>query len=174
MTNSPLRWHLVLTKPRGEQTAKTHLERQGYRVYFPRVQQKLMKRGAWRETISALFPRYLFVQLNATIQSLGPMRSTLGVASVVRFGTEFITVPESIVDGLIAREDQTGVHRMSLAPLYQPGAAIRVLEGAFAGLEGMFEREAANDRVLILLNMLGSETRLKVPAASIAPAESSY
>src|SRR5882757_6361948 len=87
-------WHLVFTKPLGETTAKLNLERQGYRVYFPRLQEKILSRGRWRDRIGALFPRYLFVQLNAALQSLAPIRSTLGVTNVVRFGNDFVTVPD--------------------------------------------------------------------------------
>ena len=169
-----LRWHLVFTKPCGEAIAKTNLERQGYRVYFPRLQQKAFKRGVWRDTISALFPRYLFVQLNAALQSLAPMRSTLGVANVVRFGNEYVTVPENIVTNLIDREDESGLHRFSFGPLFKAGATIRVIEGVLAGIEGIFEREDENDRVTVLLNLLGRETRIKLPAANVIPASLSY
>lgn len=171
---SLLRWHLVFTKPSGEHVAKTNLERQGYRVYFPRLQQRILRRGAWRETISALFPRYLFVQLDAAIQSLSPLRSTHGVTSVVRFGTEYVSVPGTIVDGLMDREDDAGLHCLSFKPLFECGTAIRVIEGALAGIEGIFEREDANDRVVVLLNLLGRETLINLPAASVMPAGSSY
>jgi transcriptional antiterminator RfaH len=174
LSNTMLRWHLVLTKPSGELLAKYNLERQEYRVYFPQVRQKRLRRGAWREIISALFPRYLFVQLNSAVQSLAPMRSTLGVANVVRFGTEFISVPDAIVEELIGREDESGLHRLSLEPMFKAGVAVRVLEGALAGVSGIFEREDANDRVVVLLNLLGRETRIKLPLASIVPSSLSY
>jgi transcriptional antiterminator RfaH len=167
--NCLTRWHLVLTKPGGELLAKSNLERQEYRVYFPRVRQKLLRRGAWREVISALFPRYMFVQLNSAVQSLAPMRSTLGVANVVRFGAEFTTVPDAIVEDLIGREDESGLHRLSSAPLFKAGAAVDVLDGALAGVSGVFEREDGDDRVVVLLNLLGRESRINLPMASIAP-----
>jgi len=170
LTGEPaLRWHLVFTKPLGESKAKLNLERQGYRVYFPRVQEKVLARGRWRDRIGALFPRYLFVQLNAAIQSLAPIRSTLGVASVVRFGTEFVAVPDALVTELIGREDPSGLHRLSFGSIFKPGSIIRVIEGALAGLEGIFEREVASERVVVLLNLLGRETRIKLSAASVVP-----
>jgi len=175
LTNGSIpRWHLVFTKPLGENTAKINLERQGFRVYFPRVQEKVLSRGKWRDRIGALFPRYLFVQLNAAMQSLAPIRSTLGVANVVRFGTEFVTVPELVVNELIEREDVSGVHRLSLGPLFKPGSIVRVIEGALAGLEGIFERGDANDRVVVLLKLLGCETRIRLPAASVMPDSLAY
>jgi len=162
-----LRWYLVLTKPASEETARMNLERQGYRVYFPRLQQRKLYRGRWIERISALFPRYLFLQLNIGQQSLGPVRSTLGVADAVRFGAEYAIVPAQVVDGLIERADpDSGLHHLKL-PLFTPGAAVRVIAGAFAGLEGIFERDNGTDRVVVLFKLLGREAPVSVPAGFV-------
>src|SRR4030095_2041604 len=95
------RWFLVLTRPASEQLAKTNLERQGYRVYYPRLLRPSLQRGRWVERVVSLFPRYLFLQLDAARQSLAPVRSTLGVANLVRFGSEARVVPDAIVDDLM-------------------------------------------------------------------------
>lgn len=167
-SNSNLRWHLVFTKPRGEATAKTNLERQGYRVYLPRVQQKILSRGRWQGTIGSLFPRYLFVQLDAALQSLGPIRSTLGVANVVRFGNDYVVVPNKVVDGLISRADPySGLHHLKTSPLFEVGSAVRFISGALAGLEGIFESVEADERVVVLLNLLGRDTRIRISPNSI-------
>jgi transcriptional antiterminator RfaH len=168
-----VRWHLVFTKPNGEEVAKANLERQGYRVYYPRVQQKVLRRGACREAISALFPRYLFVQVNTATQSLAPMRSTLGVSNVVRFGTEYVVVPKQVVDDLIGLEDQYGLHRLSLVRPFEVGSAVRVVDGALAGIEGIFECEDGGGRVVILLKMLGRETRINLTEVTIVSVSSS-
>lgn len=164
-----LRWYLILTKPSGEDTARMNLERQGYRVYFPRLQRRRLYRGRWTERISALFPRYLFLQLNTGQQSLGPVRSTLGVADAVRFGSEYAVVPNYVVAGLIQRADpESGLHKLK-HPLLAPGAAVRVIAGAFAGLEGIFEREIAADRVVVLFNLMGRDAPVRLPAGCIVP-----
>jgi transcriptional antiterminator RfaH len=163
------RWHLLLTKPLGELIAVANLERQGYRVYYPRVKLRLLRRREWREAISSLFPRYLFVQLDASVQSLAPIRSTLGVASVVRFGQEYAVVPDGIVADLRARADpQSGLHRLR-GSAFNHGSAVRIVRGPLAGLEGIFETDDARDRVVILLSLLGRESRVRVAATSIIP-----
>lgn len=165
---SPLRWHLAFTKPAAEEVAKTHLERQGYRVYLPRLQQKSLQRGKWRDRITALFPRYLFVQLDSMLQSLAPIRSTTGIASVVRFGIDYAVVPDRIVTSLQAHEDpNTRLHRLRVGEWFKPGAAVRIAAGAMAGLEGIFVCEDANDRVTVLLNLLGRETCVRVDAGCV-------
>src|SRR5689334_5221168 len=97
------RWYLVYTKPAGEGTARDNLSRQAYEVYLPRVLEPVRRGGRWLERIAALFPRYLFVRLNEGWQSLGPVRSSVGVSGVVRFGSRYAVVPDALVSGLQAR-----------------------------------------------------------------------
>ncbi len=168
LSGSPLHWHLVFTKPSCEQIAKAHLERQGYRVYFPRVQYKALKRGAWRETVAALFPRYLFVQLNAAFQSLAPVRSTVGITNVVRFGVEYTIVPDRIVSALLSNEDpETRLHKLRMNSGFKPGSVVLIAKGALSGLEGIFESEDASGRVTVLLNLLGRESRVKIDSGLV-------
>lgn len=165
------RWFLVFTKAAGEETAKVNLERQGYGVYYPRLLRPTLRQGRWADRIVALFPRYLFVQLDILRQALSPVRSTLGVTSIVRFGDESKVVPDTIIEGLIRRADpQTGLHRLSSCPTLQPGCKVHVVAGVFGGLDGIFEREAADERVVVLLKLLGRDTPVRVPARFVQPA----
>ena len=165
-----LRWYLIHTKPLSEGLAQTNLERQGYQVYLPRAAQAVRCHGHWQERIVALFPRYLFLRLAEGRQSLSPVRSTLGVASVVRFGSRYTIVPDEVIDGLLARADAaTGLHRLVRGSRLTPGTLVRIRQGLFDGLEGVFEREAGADRVVVLLNLLGQAVSTHVPGDSVLP-----
>lgn len=164
-----LRWLLILTKPSGERTAKFNLERQGYRVYYPRLLRPVFQRGRWADHVVSLFPRYLFLQCDVMRQSLSPVRSTTGVASIVRIGAECAMVPDAVVDGLMRRADpESGLHRLNRTQSYECGTAVKIIAGAFEGLEGIFERETADDRVIVLLSLLGQDTPVRVPAQFVA------
>jgi transcriptional antiterminator RfaH len=161
-------WYLIHTKPSGEALAVRNLERQGYEVYFPRVVQTVRRAGKWLERIGPLFPRYLFLRLNEGQQALGPVTFTLGVTGIVRFGTRYKVVPDRVVGDLQARaEPQSGLHRLRCKPKPVPGAAVRVSSGPFDGLEGVFEREAGADRVVVLLKLLGQSAPVCVSVDSI-------
>jgi transcriptional antiterminator RfaH len=164
------RWYAIRSKPRSESTAQAQLERQGFRVYFPRVLQPARVRGRWTERIEPLFPRYLFLQLDVGKQSLTPVRSTVGVTDIVRFGAEYATVPDEVVRELASRaEPETGLHRLG-KPLFERGARVQVSEGPFSGLEGVFECSKSEERVSILLDVLGRQTRVRIPAGQVVPA----
>lgn len=165
------RWYLVHTKPLGEAKAQSNLERQGYEVYFPRLLQAVRCKQRWREQIGPLFPRYLFLNLDEGRQCLKPAHSTTGVAAIVRFGSCYAIIPDNIIAELQMRADSiSGLHRLAGCPSLMPGTSVRVVEGPFEGLGGIFECKKGNDRVLVLLELLGHEARVQVPTHAVVPA----
>ena len=170
LTRTMMRWYVIHTKWAGEPIAESNLQRQGYEVYLPRLALTVRRRRRLQERIVPLFPRYLFLRLKEGSQVLGPVRSTTGVTSVVRFGSSYATVPDQLIRVLRARADlETGLHRMPPPTLPAPGSTIKIADGPFDGLEGVFECESGEDRAVVLLNMLGQNTRVQVPIDYILP-----
>jgi len=162
-----VQWYLIHTKPLGERTAQVNLERQGYGVYLPRLVQTARRQQRWAESIVPLFPRYLFLQLEAERQSLRPVHSTAGVSNVVRFGTRCATVPDEIVAELRSRADPaSGLHRLRPRRL-TAGTVVEITAGPFDGLEAVFAREAGDDRVVVLLKLLGQDASVCVSQDAI-------
>jgi transcriptional antiterminator RfaH len=165
-------WYLIQTKPSAESTARANLERQGYEVYYPRLSRTVRRNRCWKESVIALFPRYLFVRVVQGLQSLGPVRSTLGVANVVRFGLDYAVVPTTVIRELKAHADPvTGLHRLNASRRMSPGAQIKIVDGVFCGLEGVFERDLGIDRVLVLLQLLGQSSAVDIPVSFIIPVQ---
>ena len=165
-----MRWYLIHTKPTREAVAETNLRRQGYQVYCPRLLRPIKIRGRWVDRVASLFPRYLFLRLAVGHQAMGPVRSTIGVANIVRFGNDYTVVPDAIVENLRMRADpETGLHRVHADTLFEPGSNVRIVAGVFDGLEGVFQRESGDERVVLLLGLLGRETLVQLPAAFVSP-----
>ena len=99
-------WHLVHTKPRQEQVALVNLQRQGYECYLPQLRVEKRSRSKVQAVTEPLFPRYLFIRLDSSDQgkSWAPVRSTLGVARLVRFGDRPAVVQDDLVALLRQRE----------------------------------------------------------------------
>lgn len=156
------RWYLVHTKPRKEIVAEQNLQRQGYELYLPLIQQPRRRCGHWVEVIKPLFPRYLFVRLRIGYDNIHSIRYTTGVRDLVRFTEEPSVVPDQIVESLRRTADcNTGLHR-SKRPLFEPGDAVIIDEGPLAGLQAIFLAETGQERAIILLNMLGRENRATI------------
>ena len=162
-------WYLVYAKPRQETVARMNLERQGYTVYLPLVRQARRHKGRVITVVLPMFPRYLFIQLDRQTDNWGPIRSTFGVVSIVRFGQTAAAVPEDLITLLRSREDESGIQILPLEQ-YRRGTKVRITEGGFAGYEGIFVAHSGGERVTVLLQVLGRYTRARVELGAIEPA----
>ncbi len=161
-------WFAVLTKPRAESIASTHLRRQGFEVLDCRLRKSRPGAEGLREQVEPLFPRYVFLRSCASGQTLGPVRSTRGVAGVVRFGNRTPTVPEAVIDALRARQDHSGCVQLDPPGSMSPGDRVQVRQGPLYGLEGVFETECSLNRVRLLVEVLGAPVRVTLPKSQWA------
>jgi transcriptional antiterminator RfaH len=154
-------WYVVLTKVRQEQLARDNLVRQGFAVYLPRL--KILKRlgGRQQAKLAPLFPRYLFVQPGSSAQSIAPVRSTLGVTGIVRFGQTPAILRAQTLCSLRAFEAEQNVAPDAAISPIQCGRRVRVAEGPLQGMEGLVS-DIAQERVVILMNLLGEDTRVSL------------
>jgi transcriptional antiterminator RfaH len=160
-------WYVVNTHPQGETRAELNLRRQGFNAYVPRYLRR--RRHARREDTVArpLFPRYLFVALDLAKDRWRTIHSTFGVSHLVSAGDVPLAVCESVVDEIRAREGDNGFVKLGLPAGVALGSTVKLIDGIFAEYEGVIDRIADDCRVAILLELLGREVRVFVPAASI-------
>ena len=163
-------WYLVHSKPQREQVATTQLERQGFEVFLPRMRVQARRRGRYLERVEAMFPRYLFTRLDVETQDWSPIRSTLGVSALVRFGLNPAIVPESLVEDLRTRADEDGIVADLVPPDLEPGRAVRVTEGLLEGYHGIVKAKNGRERVDILLDLVGRQASATLCAHQVAPA----
>ena len=102
-----MEWYAVHARPRQEAVAELNLERQGYHTYLPKIRLRKRRRDKWTKVVEPLFPRYLFIRVDPNRQSLAPVRSTLGVAGLVRFGQLLRPVPDGVIAYLKQVENPT-------------------------------------------------------------------
>ncbi len=162
-------WYAVMSKPRQEVLAEANLMNQGYRVYLPRLATQCRRAGRWVDIVEPLFPRYLFVSPKDDCHSLAPVRSTLGVSALVKFGGVPATIPDDAVASLRAQHDpDTGA--CASKSVFAPAAPVKFHSGPFAGLDGVFAAETADARVFVLLDFLGKINKVKVSRDWLVPA----
>lgn len=158
-------WFVVVTKPRQEHVALENLERQGYRCFLPMAENPYQRRSRKHHVIvEPLFPRYMFLHAVAELQNLAPVRSTLGVVSMVRFGTELAVVPDEVIAGIEARMDKaSGLVKIEPVPV-EAGDRVRVFDGPLAGVDGIVAEKNGENRAIILMELLGRPTRVELDA----------
>ncbi len=159
-------WFLVRSKPRQESVALTHLARQGYESYLPLFATEKLVRRKSTVVQEPMFARYLFVRLDTTGQgqSWSPIRSTVGVSELVCFGSR----PARVDDALIAtlRERETA-QQASPTTLFAHGDSVRITDGAFAGLDAIYQMNDAEGRAMVLLDLLSKPVAMTLDAASL-------
>lgn len=114
-----------------------------------------------------MFPRYLFVRLGSGTgsQSWSPIRSTIRVQQMICFGGRPARVDDALVDLLRAREED---HPTQM--LYQEGERVRIAGGPFAGIEAVFQMGNAQQRCLILLEILGKSVPMQIETEKLCKA----
>ncbi len=84
----------------------------------------------------------------------GALRSTRGVSRLVEFGGVPARLPVRWIEAF-----QTWGH--ALRRLFAPGEHVVVRQGAFAGMEGVYAMSDGGERVVVMLELLGRECRVK-------------
>ena len=162
-------WYAVLTQPHAESKAAAHLQRQGFKVYLPRY-LKRRRHSRKIDTVAApLFPRYLFVGIDMVAQRWRAVNSTFGVTQLVCQGDVPAVIPTEVITNLQEREDEHGFF-FGFRPAFSPGDKVRMVGGAFSGCLGLVEGMRDNERVAILLELLGGKVRVFTDQGAIEAA----
>ena len=156
-----MHWYLIHTKPRQENIALENLRQQGYTCYLPLLNVEKIRRGKLAIILEALFPRYLFIQLDTALssQSWTPIRSTKGVNRLVAFGGQPAKVDEALVF-VLRRAEENQPER--LQKMFSAGDKVQLTHGAFAGLEGIYQMNDGESRAMVLIEILSKPVRIAV------------
>ena len=160
---------MIHTKPRLETQAIENLERQGYTCFLPTLNIQKVSRGKFRTVTEPLFPCYVFIQLEHHTeeaklysQNWGPIRSTVGVRGLVKFGQTLATLD----DGLITALQAHMLQNIMPMPLLQAQQEVTISHGAFAGVEGIYQRLAqlpnGESRAFVLIKLLSKPVTLAI------------
>ena len=164
-----MKWYVIHTKVREEFRAMENLQNQGFEVFLPTWQKQQKRLNKIKIATEPLFSRYLFIRLSDLSSNWFPIRSTRGVAQLLRFGnnTNPVIVPDLVVDYLKER----CATEESVNPLFKKGDVLEITGGPFKGLLGQFEKlNALPDgfaRALLLVEILGHAQKLEIALSQL-------
>ena len=156
-STAPDRWYLAYTKPRQESIAQDNLVRQAFDAYLPLYKKFKKTEQGPVALFEAMFPRYILFRPSKPGQSISAVRSTKGIATIVRFGFE----PAQLHDDLVQRirqleQDRNHATLQELSNL-KVGQTVRLKHNALGGVEGLIQ-SVSSKRVAVLLEILGRPT----------------
>ena len=161
-----LRWYAIQTKVNREKDVEKRLTDFRLDVFLPwmRTRRRIGSRFHW--VLAPLFPGYVFCRLDM-VTSGKAARYSPGVKDFLTFGSRIAEVGENIIEGLRQR-CPGGVAEIDPVNA-KPGDTVRINEGPFSGLEAVFEQKLkGSERVAVLLEILGRQTRIVLPSETIA------
>ena len=161
-------WFVAQTQPLKEAIAEKNLLEQGYEVYLPRF--KKIRRHARKidEVLAPLFPRYIFIGLNANTTAWRSINGTRGISYLLTTTENKPAIlPKRIIDLLKAQEIAAGTVPLSSLLHFVQGETIRIIEGPFKEYTGIFDGMADGQRVRLLLDFMGRETKVALPLHAV-------
>jgi transcriptional antiterminator RfaH len=165
-------WYLVRTKQQKETLVESKLAGFVGRTFLPRLRTWRGRNGTLIETVTPLFPCYLFASFELE-STLYKVLHTIGVAGVVCAGSTPSEVDCSIIEE-ISRRGENGVIELP-RKTFNTGEHVRLTNGPMEGFEGIFEHyRSGSQRVALLLNVVGAGVKVVVPATSVAAATTDW
>jgi transcriptional antiterminator RfaH len=162
------RWYALYTKSREEVWAKTNLEERGLEVYLPRYLKRRRHARKIDMVRTPLFPRYIFARADVNIGERPAMAYAPGVEYVLSFGSQLGTVDDEIIAAIRQREDENGLVALGTECEFKPGQQVRVSGGAFSDHVGLFQSTSDDQRVFVLMNLMGGSVRVRLPQDAIS------
>jgi transcriptional antiterminator RfaH len=151
-------WWVAQTQPNRLALALGCLARLGYVTYAPRIVENRINHHRRVDVAAPLFPGYCFVQ--AMLQ----WHAAVAAPGIVRLCRQGGDRPATVSDELVASIRQREHAGLVVLPerQFRPGVRVRVLTGPFRDHLGIFSDMNGNERVGVLLNLLGAERRVAV------------
>jgi transcription antitermination factor NusG len=164
-SNPALEWFAIRVRSRAESTVSRFLRIRGFDTICPTFQERRQYSDRIKTLESALFPGYLFCQMNR--HDRFPILSAPGVETIVGFGREphpvdpleIAAVQAVMRSGLLARPH----------PFLRIGQRVRVASGPLASLEGILVATKNDHRLVVSVSLLQRSIAAELDSAQILP-----
>ena len=165
------RWYAVHCQPHRETAAASHLANQGFTIFLPHREKTRRHARKIEKVRRPFFPGYLFIKLDVARERWRCVNSTFGVIRIVMQNEQPAPAPPGVIEALMTACDGNGILRWKgeLAV----GQKVRVIDGPLMELVGELDQLTDDDRVRVLLNIMGGKTRVVLPRDYLAPVDAS-
>jgi len=155
-------WFLAQLKPNCARIADKHLTRQGFQTFLPVEEETRQRNGKFVTANRPLFPGYIFVAFDAAHGHWRQVNSTYGITRLVSFGKEPAAVPLDLVSQIMLRCDADG--KLLPPKVLKPGDQVALTKGPFANFVAEVEKIERDQRVWVLMEIMGGQKRVAVGA----------
>jgi transcriptional antiterminator RfaH len=155
-------WFILQFKSNSHHLAAKNLNQQGLETFLPLQDTTSRRASRFINTSKPLFPGYMFIKFDRAESEWHKINSTYGVSRLITFNSILKSIPTTFVDSLMMRYDLSG----KLLPIkkLKKGDHVRVLKGPFANFIATVEKYEADQRIWILMDLMGKKTKIQTPS----------
>jgi transcription antitermination factor NusG len=159
-------WWVLHTRPRAEKSLARHFLARNLSFFLPLYLRQWRSRGRLFRSYMPLFPGYIFLHGDAQTRlralETNQVVHTIAVADPDQLRADLVRVYRMMQAGmLLAPEEQL-----------QPGAAVEVIAGPLAGLEGKILRRGKQLRFFVEVRLLQCGVSVEIEGWMIRPLSS--
>ena len=160
-------WIVARTKSNQDKVALINLERQNFDFFQPTFKTLSRRQNKFKEIIKPVFPGYIFVTINLEEKNWHKINNTMGISSIIVFGNEIPLICCELIEELKYRFSLNNTPKA--ADPFEIGMNAEITNGPFAQLIGKIEEIDADQRIWILLDILGTQTRVSINKLNLMP-----
>ena len=158
-------WFILQFKPNSHHRAINNLNQQGFKTFLPVIDTTSRKLSRFMNTSKPLFPGYMFIRFDRAESKWHKINNTYGVSRLITYNSILKSIPTDLVDHLMKRYDLSG----KLLPIkkLKKGDQVTVLKGPFANFIATVEKYEADQRIWILMDLMGRKTKIQTPSDNL-------
>ena len=158
-------WFILQFKPNSHHRAVNNLNQQGFKTFLPVIDTTSRKLSRFMNTSKPLFPGYMFIRFDRAESKWHKINNTYGVSRLITYNSILKSIPTDLVDHLMKRYDLSG----KLLPIkkLKKGDQVTVLKGPFANFIATVEKYEADQRIWILMDLMGRKTKIQTPSENL-------
>jgi transcription termination/antitermination protein NusG len=163
------KWYVLQIHPQHEGIAAAHLIGRRFKVYLPTMLSTSTRSIRRRKVKIArpIFPGYLFIFIDFDRDDrLHFVHNAPGVHKFLQLGTDLAIISQLDMDR-IGRIEEALMKPREKASIWNVGEVVRIGDGPFTGLTAKIARLDENDRITVLLTLLGRATPVTLPDAEL-------
>ena len=158
-------WFILQFKSNSHHLAEKNLNRQGFETFLPLHDTTSRRLSRFMNTSKPLFPGYMFIRFNKAESEWHRINNTYGVSRLITFNSILKSIPTTFVDSLMMQYDLSG----KLLPIkkLKKDDHVKVLKGPFANFIATVEKYEADQRIWILMDLMGRKTKIQTPSDNL-------
>jgi transcriptional antiterminator RfaH len=162
-------WFILQFKANSHHIAVKNLHQQKFETFLPLCDTTIRRNSRFIQRSKPLFPGYMFIAFYRAETHWHKINNTYGVSRLVTFNSNLSSVPTIFIDNLIMRCDVSG----KLLPIkkLKKGDRVNILEGPFADFIATVETYETEQRIWILMELLGRKTKIQTTSNTLQAAD---